>query len=511
MVFIASRLLFVTLLLQATKESTESREHTTPRPDTSMHHREFCLRIPDDSHWTSSEPGTQLPTKSNRPTEQPTEPTNQGSSPLNLIPQLPKPERPDQENYNPVVPKIAPSPVHGERFHGCRCKNKNKMKLPTETSEVIRQSKLYPSKTCASFEYIEFLADGREVCVPPFNSMPSLEDILSWFKLGAKPVTGPKGSPGLPIGSAGSKGPAGSKVESLLELPGGQARPPKDSGTKGSVGLPGGQAGDQNPTTVLPKITQLAPPPFTLKEQLDELNSDSITDEGLCKTCDLLMINLNDVDPKAVESLDVNIQSYSCPPLIYIYQKDKRKFCSNLSLGRVLQKLEILEHREDSEDAARKAIVDGCRCKEREKRYPSETSRVKKISIWPPSEKCSSTEFIVTLEGGREVCTTAFNPPEVQMSYDESLEKKLLVELLFSNAGLQPDSVLQPPALRCVCRPPSSWNNIETKDVESINVELSPGCARFIYVTLKDKTEFCIDSFQPRFQDLLLKQHVQDE
>ena len=100
----------------------ELREHATPQPDSSMPHREFCLRIPDDSHWTSSEPGTQLPTKSNHPNEQPTEPTNQGSSPLNLTPQLPKqtaqldggpvlpPKETTQPEYDNPVGMMAPYP-----------------------------------------------------------------------------------------------------------------------------------------------------------------------------------------------------------------------------------------------------------------------------------------------------------------------------------------------------------------------------------------------------------------
>lgn len=52
----------------------DGKTHTTPKSDNSVHYGEFCLRISDDSQWTSFTPGTQQPPKSAHPTKQPTLP-----------------------------------------------------------------------------------------------------------------------------------------------------------------------------------------------------------------------------------------------------------------------------------------------------------------------------------------------------------------------------------------------------------------------------------------------------
>ncbi|GLD64079.1 uncharacterized protein AKAME5_001564200, partial [Lates japonicus] len=58
--FIVSKLLLTTLLFQPTEENREWKTHTTRKPDNSERFGEFCLRISDDSQWTSSKPPPQI-------------------------------------------------------------------------------------------------------------------------------------------------------------------------------------------------------------------------------------------------------------------------------------------------------------------------------------------------------------------------------------------------------------------------------------------------------------------
>ncbi|XP_034532898.1 putative uncharacterized protein DDB_G0290521 [Notolabrus celidotus] len=81
--FVVSRLLLMTLLLQSTIEDGELKTNTTLEPDGTERYGEFCLRISDDSHWTSSKPVTQLPSKSSsqepRTSKQPTWPNREST------------------------------------------------------------------------------------------------------------------------------------------------------------------------------------------------------------------------------------------------------------------------------------------------------------------------------------------------------------------------------------------------------------------------------------------------
>lgn len=89
--------------------------HATAEPDNSVRYGEFCLRISDDSHRTSSKSVTQQPTKSARQTKQTTQQTTEPDHFLDTD----KPEeisQPYTEKPNDIiVPLIAP---HNFQSHG---------------------------------------------------------------------------------------------------------------------------------------------------------------------------------------------------------------------------------------------------------------------------------------------------------------------------------------------------------------------------------------------------------
>ncbi|KAE8278890.1 hypothetical protein D5F01_LYC22470 [Larimichthys crocea] len=105
--FIVSKLLLISFALQSTEEKWKM--HATAEPDNSVRYGEFCLRISDDSHRTSSKSVTQQPTKSARQTKQTTQ---QSTTEPDHFLDTDKPEeisQPYTEKPNDIiVPLIAP-------------------------------------------------------------------------------------------------------------------------------------------------------------------------------------------------------------------------------------------------------------------------------------------------------------------------------------------------------------------------------------------------------------------
>ncbi|MED6232554.1 hypothetical protein ATANTOWER_032277, partial [Ataeniobius toweri] len=357
------------LMLQHTEANKEFKRQKPPKLDKTVHYEEFCLHVPEypDSHGSLF--GTLLPTKPVSPTKTTTQ-----------KPKMPKkqPKRPKRPtslpfdgDTDPVVPQSAPVAMHSPE--GCYCTEKNK-KSSTDTSRVKSLEIQYPSETCSSTEHIETLMDGRKVCTTHFSLITHFHRFLSK----PRPVPGPTESP---------------EVSFIVR------QTPSE---------------EKSSTTQLAFITNW-PPPLLPSEVLydDPLNQDDFSNISYCKLCDPFMENLDDVDLKAVQFLDVIMQSPLCAFNIYINQNDGRLFCSNVSSSKIL--LQNLEIRLPQEENA----VAGCRCYEKAKKRPAETLPVTRVRIWLSSENCSSAEFIETLSDGREVCVT---PPSL-VTYLDTLEE----------------------------------------------------------------------------------------
>ncbi|XP_050923468.1 uncharacterized protein LOC108890196 isoform X2 [Lates calcarifer] len=596
--FIVSKLLLMTLLLQPTEANREWKTHTTRKPENSERFGEFCLRISDDSQWTSSKPGTQLPTKSAHPTKQPShlpkqptqlpkqpthlpkqptqlpkqptqlpkqptqlpkqpthlpkqstqlpqqptqlpkQPTHlpkqstqlpqQPTKPSKQAPKLPKqatqPNRdsaqvfeqpttettyfddeltqpptqstqlpqqtthPDllnivtQDSSDTVLPVMAPIVLPGQ---GCRCKKEN-IKQPAEPSTVMSVMIWLPTETCSSTEFIETMMDGTEVCV---TSISLLEFI---------------GEQNL----SHSSNPA-IEVEQIEEPPI-TSPPPLDSTT--------------------PQPTSETIPNEEKKENSGRgLNNLKDRLAQICEWCNL-RINMEDIDPKAVQSLNVKMQPFLCPVLIYVNLEGDNVSCWGQPLLETL-----LEKLEDHFGRALTNIVHGCRCQESEKKPPAEPSTVKSIRIWPPNERCSSSEFIETLMDGREVCVAASSlsayldfalhqqyvpvieegPPSLSEVKTDTLHFDFLREqhlpLRKREEGALQRAEIQHVVVVCMrCLPTENWNNIDSKDVQSLRMHVqSIGCPVLLHISLKNKEEFCVDSSQPWFGTLLDKLDIQ--
>ncbi|XP_017277559.2 uncharacterized protein LOC108239390 isoform X2 [Kryptolebias marmoratus] len=506
--FIIRHFLFFIFLLQASEERNEQRSQTTPSPDGSAQYQEFCLHVPEISHWTSSEPGTQLPTKSVDPTAQTAEP----SKPMlpKMATEMESVTTPELKNTYHIRSMFAPPSNPSGRFkkiNDCRC-NKEKMKRPTETSRATSLIIRYRSETCSSTEYIETLEDGQEVCTNPFS-------LLGHFFQ--------------------------SKLESAT-----------------------------SPVITKPQdVSVSAPSDPPLKTVLTPNIAKPIQVTAIwqCKSCNSFRTNLEDVDPKAVRFLDVKIQPSSCPAHIYINLKDKTVFCLDLfHLKILLQKLEIPPPQEENGDRSLKTrylklqayvcrkmveiivfcpfqVAAGCRCHKKAKKLPADTSPVERTTIWLPRKTCSLTEFIERLKDGREVCVTGTSIT----TYVETLDKdhgrevevgggELLKKIKESSEELTARGVLLPnliedgviaqlkeltehkamssnpsseilidlPRLCMFCPFLEIWNSIQPNDVKSIRMDLQPSnCPTIIQVNLTDGVILCMDSSWPKCKELL--------
>ncbi|XP_008284004.1 uncharacterized protein LOC103360121 [Stegastes partitus] len=481
--FIVSRLLLLTLLLKG----TEGREWT-PESDDSVHFGEFCLRISDDSHWTTSKPDPQpTPTSAqpNRPTEKaPKKPQKRIIKPV----PLPEPSSiPDDlpevvtHDYTDIV-RVPANLLHEQPLSGCRC-NEEKMKQPGETSRVVSLMKWYPSETCSSAEYIETLADGREVCVAPFNLFTYFHSLLSSL---SKPDT-------LAIPNQGYSDDYNDYDDKVRN-------PPKATEIEGK-------------TVLYPS----PPKEHASVNQLKAQSNHQSINPPACWACTSLITNL---DQKVVQSLDVEMQPLPCPLYISIKLKDNLSLCFELlEFERGLHSLGIPLSLEDNSESTPTNIVDGCRCKEKAMKLPTESSPIKNARIWLSDERCSSTEFIETLMDGREVCVTASSIS----TYLQTLPQKQFLEPLDRGQGMPisvqggenflkkvTETLHEQPYVCLGCISTKKWTSIEQKDIQSLEFpEPSPGCPIIIRLRLTDETEFCADSSNSWFWDLMHKLDMQ--
>ncbi|MED6280522.1 hypothetical protein CHARACLAT_011725, partial [Characodon lateralis] len=359
------------LLLQHTEANKEFKRQKPPKLDETVHYEEFCLHVPESPDSHGSLFGTHLSTKPVSPTKTTTQ---KPKMPKLSTKQPNRPKRPSfDDDTDLVVSQSVPVDTGSPVSEGCYCTEKNN-KSSTETSRVKILEIQYPSEICNSTEYIETLTDGRKVCTTHFNVKTNFLRSLSK----PTPVPGPTESP---------------EVSFIVH------QTPSE---------------EKSPTTQLAFITNW-PPPLLPSEVLydDPLNQNDFSNISHCKLCNPFMENLDDVDLKAVQFLDVIKQSPLCAFNIYINQNDGRLFCSNVSSSKILlQNLEIPLPQEEN-------AVAGCRCYEKAKKLPAETLPVTRARIWLSSENCSSAEFIETLPDGREVCVT---PPSL-VTYLDTLEE----------------------------------------------------------------------------------------
>ncbi|XP_041840790.1 uncharacterized protein LOC121639542 isoform X1 [Melanotaenia boesemani] len=154
---------------------------------------------------------------------------------------------------------------------------------------------------------------------------------------------------------------------------------------------------------------------------------------------------------------------------------------------------------------------DGCRCTDKNKKRPTETSQVRARVKWLPSETCSSTEYIEILEDGREVCVSKFS----FLTYIDNLIWSL------SGLAIEPGSAKLPIAkitetrdylidssenvrTRCIPFISVSWDTFDPKTVQSMDVLMQAiPCPPHFCINLKDKTSFCLDL--PELLTVLLK------
>ncbi|XP_041821598.1 uncharacterized protein LOC121626917 [Chelmon rostratus] len=364
--FIVSKLLLMTLLFQLSEENEEWKTGTTPDPDKSVHLREFCLRVPDGSHWTRPPAKSAEPTKPAAPLlEQPTtepEPTFWDSTQEpDLTDIQDTPDTPDTRDA--VVRSVVASGLRGLKtaISGCRCKEREKKPL-TEILGFRSIMMWLPSETCASTEYIGTLTTGMEVC----GIIPSL---LTFVKEQLKSQSVPAAPPSIHEEPAVTP-PA--PLAPTTELP---------------------------TTTVSPSLSEV-----TETDWIYEFEASGTETADECESCNF-MTNLDNVDPKSVQSLTVRMQSFPCA--VQIFLKDGTDFCLDLNhpeFKTALRKLGFSPPLEPDIARTPKPITSGCRCKESEKKLPAKLSTLTSTRVWPPSETCASTEFIETLMDGREVC-----------------------------------------------------------------------------------------------------------
>ncbi|XP_041840791.1 uncharacterized protein LOC121639542 isoform X2 [Melanotaenia boesemani] len=143
---------------------------------------------------------------------------------------------------------------------------------------------------------------------------------------------------------------------------------------------------------------------------------------------------------------------------------------------------------------------DGCRCTDKNKKRPTETSQVRARVKWLPSETCSSTEYIEILEDGREVCVSKFS----FLTYIDNLIWSL------SGLAIEPGSAKLPIAkitetrdylidssenvrTRCIPFISVSWDTFDPKTVQSMDVLMQAiPCPPHFCETLEDGRELCV-------------------
>ncbi|KAE8278886.1 hypothetical protein D5F01_LYC22466 [Larimichthys crocea] len=324
-------------------KSTEEKwkMHATAEPDNSVRYGEFCLRISDDSHRTSSKSVTQQPTKSARQTKQTTqqpttEPTDLGSQstqqttePASLFKLTKETGQPYREK-----PPIAPSNLQS----GCYCDKREKKHL-NETSSLRILTTELPSETCNSVQSIGELKDGSKVCMARLSLLDYYNAILgetlmdgrevcvtrlSIFAYSRLPDPGSavkkQGPPGeaeeeRKQGERGARGPPG-PIEPLG--PPGSPGSPWISGPPGSRGISG-----------LPGSRGISGPP--------------VMNDIKCFHC-FPFPNWHNIEPNDVKFMKMDMRSRSCPIYIHVTLKNNENFCVDSSqpwFRTLLEKLKI--------------------------------------------------------------------------------------------------------------------------------------------------------------------------
>uniref|UniRef100_UPI0037E75D03 uncharacterized protein n=1 Tax=Semicossyphus pulcher TaxID=241346 RepID=UPI0037E75D03 len=497
---IISQLLLTTFLLQLTAENADLNTHTTFKPANSVHYDEFCLRISDKSHWTSSKPVTQIPTKSTnkepRLSEQTTQPnresiqllhqpTTDATRPHSQSDQTPMQQTPtyleqtqpldqpttdaarpySQSAQTPmrqtptylestqqpelrilqtikeeVISDIVMPPV-GELFAACHCKETEK-NLETEVSNFKSMLILNPTGICTSRQFIVTMMGGVEVCVTKLTARAYID-----YECRRAEQT-----------------EARSKEETLA--------------------------------TSLTEWDTTTPLPTDVDFDVADFEDGPMA----CVSCQV-QTNLADVDPKSIKLLYVMRQTDPCPVYISVSPKVGQEFCLDFdkpASKRFLRKLEI--------PPSQKKVVDGCRCKEKEKKPPHKTSH--ETRIWLPSETCGSTEFIETLKNDRKVCVIASS----LLPYFEfvSLSKSEPVgDIEPSSSSGQKDEL--PSTEKNVetanchnCQSSKNWEDFDLKDVESMTMMgQADSCPVLLQVITRE--HFCMDLSHTGLQTLLEK------
>ncbi|XP_070711129.1 uncharacterized protein [Pempheris klunzingeri] len=338
-----------------------------------------------------------------------------------------------------------------------------------------------PSQTCSSTEVIETLNDGSEVCVTASDFLSSYDKFVRHF---FQPVAAHQ-----------------SNSKELL---------------------------DTAPTPVDPTELPITTPPHELNPQptiIDYIDYEynGFADGQHCGFCSI-KTNLDIVDPKAVQSLNVMMQPSPCPAHVYVSLKDAEDLCLDEFFPADVSMVEKLEIPPPHE------VIDGCRCREREQKLPDETSPVISTRIWPPSETCNSTEFIETLTDGREVCVTASTilvyllAAPIQRSAFSVLAPEvntLPVLTLPGNgypvgekeeAGFLPkheiveafEELLHAMCKRC--RTVENLSNVDPNNVQSLGIHVqSFGCPASIHVWLKNGEDFCVSTPDMELRTLVKK------
>ncbi|XP_074518427.1 uncharacterized protein LOC141784490 [Halichoeres trimaculatus] len=223
--FIISRLLLMALFLRPSTGNEELKKHTTLKPDHSERYQEFCLRMPDDSHWTSSKPVTQPPTSSSqapKTSEQPTQPNRKSTSQPNTdavsssslmhqtpaylsTVQHPKSTTPNnQEEVTTEKIRVGMRPLEMVS-NPCQC-GETEIDPGPEVSELKNLLIHNPTATCRHREFTTRMTDGRKFCVPRETALSYINKELQSLVSSSAGNNGLRDTHPRPVSPCGAKG-----------------------------------------------------------------------------------------------------------------------------------------------------------------------------------------------------------------------------------------------------------------------------------------------------------------
>ncbi|KAK2862661.1 hypothetical protein Q5P01_002194 [Channa striata] len=131
------------LLLQQSEGDLEREQHTTSKPDNSVHYGEFCLHVSDDSQWTSSTSGTEQPSKSANAAKEPTQKHN-GVQRLPMKPEL------NRDSNKQAAAESTQSPTQPTLTYGdsTELMTVRKTLIPMEAPPVAPQQAVQRCESC---------------------------------------------------------------------------------------------------------------------------------------------------------------------------------------------------------------------------------------------------------------------------------------------------------------------------------------------------------------------------